>query len=65
MKEDISYEAAVKQLENIVAQLENDELGIDKMTEQIKTAQKLLKLCKDKLTKAEKEVDEILKDDKE
>ena len=54
-----------KQLENIVAQLENDELGIDKMTEQIKTAQKLLKLCKDKLTKAEKEVDEILKDDKE
>lgn len=65
MKEDISYEAAVKQLENIVAQLENDVLGIDKMTEQIKTAQKLLKLCKDKLTKAEKEVDEILKDDKE
>lgn len=36
MKEDISYEAAVKQLENIVAQLENDELGIDKMTEQYK-----------------------------
>jgi exodeoxyribonuclease VII small subunit len=65
MKEDISYEAAVKQLENIVAQLENDELGIDKMTEQIKTAQKLLKLCKDKLTKAENEVDEILKNDKE
>jgi exodeoxyribonuclease VII small subunit len=58
----ISYEDAVKQLENIVSQMENNELDIDQMSSQLKTAQKLIKLCKDKLIKTDEEINKILKD---
>ena len=59
-KEEIKYEDAVKELEHIVAQMENNELDIDVMGERLKKAQKLMKLCRDKLTKANQEVKKIL-----
>ena len=61
-KEEIKYEDAVKELEHIVAQMENNELEIDVMGERLKKAQKLMKLCRDKLTKADQEVKKILDD---
>lgn len=61
-KEEIKYEDAVKELEYIVAQMENNELDIDVMGERLKKAQKLMKLCRDKLTKADQEVKKILND---
>lgn len=61
-KEEIKYEDAVKELEHIVAQMENNELDIDVMGERLKKAQKLMKLCRDKLTKADQEVKKILND---
>lgn len=61
-KEEIKYEDAVKELEHIVAQMENNELDIDVMGERLKKAQKLMKLCRDKLTKADQEVKKILDD---
>lgn len=59
-KEEIKYEKALDRLERIVKQMENDELDIDVMGEQLKQAQKLIKLCKDKLTKADNEIKRIL-----
>ena len=59
MKE-IKYEAALAELQAIVGKLENDELDIDQMTEQLKRAQELIKLCKDKLTKTDEEIKKIL-----
>ncbi|HEY9542116.1 exodeoxyribonuclease VII small subunit [Prevotella sp.] len=59
-KEEIKYEDAVKQLELIVDQMENNELDIDEMADRLKKAQKLLKLCKDRLTKADQEIKKIL-----
>ncbi len=59
-KEEIKYEEALERLERIVKQMENDELDIDVMGEQLKQAQKLIKLCKDKLTKADNEIKKIL-----
>lgn len=60
MKEEISYEEAMMQLEQIVEQIENNELGIDELTSKLKQAQRLLKMCKDKLTKTDKEVEKLL-----
>lgn len=60
MKEEISYEEAMTQLEQIVEQIENNELGIDELTSKLKQAQRLLKMCKDKLTKTDKEVEKLL-----
>lgn len=61
MKEN-TYEEALKQLETIVAKMENDELDIDSLSQQLKTAQRLIKLCKDKLAKADGEIKKILGD---
>lgn len=63
MPKEIKYEEALKQLETIVDKMENDELDIDGLGEQLKTAQKLIKLCKDKLTKTNEEIKKILEDD--
>ena len=56
----MKYEEAMRQIELIVAKMENDELDIDEMSEQLKTAQQLIKLCKDKLTTTETEIQKIL-----
>jgi len=60
MEKEMKYEEAMRQIELIVAKMENDELDIDEMSEQLKTAQQLIKLCKDKLTKTEMEIQKIL-----
>ena len=49
MAKEIKYEEALSQLEDIVSKMENEELDIDELTTELKQAQKLVKLCKDKL----------------
>lgn len=60
MKQEIKYEEAVRQLEEIVEKMENNELDIDQLSEQLKKAQALIKLCKDRLTKTDEEIKKIL-----
>lgn len=56
----MKYEEAVRQLEEIVRQLENNELDIDELSAKLRQAQQLIKLCKDKLTKTDEEIKKIL-----
>ena len=63
MKEELKYEQAYQELQTIVRKMENDELDIDQMAEQIKHAQQLIKLCKDKLTKTEEDIKKILEEE--
>lgn len=63
MAKTMKYEEAVCELEAIVDKLENDELDIDSMAERLKEAQKLIKLCKDKLTKTDEEIKKLLNGD--
>ncbi|MBR5061988.1 MAG: exodeoxyribonuclease VII small subunit [Prevotella sp.] len=64
MEEKIKYEEAVRQLEEIVRKMESNELDIDQLSEQLKTAKRLFKLCKDRLTMTDEEIKKILEDDK-
>ena len=57
----MKYETAMRQLEDIAAKMENGELDIDSLCEQLKTAQKLIEQCRDKLTKTDEEINKILK----
>ena len=59
MKE-LKYEAAMAELQTITRKMENDELDIDQMSEQLKRAKELIKLCKDKLTKTDEEIKKTL-----
>lgn len=62
MTEEISYTAAYKELQEIVLEMENSEIDIDELDTRIKRASQLLKICKDKLFKTEKEVAKVLEE---
>ena len=59
MNEELKYEEALAQLETIVRKMESNEYDIDELAAQLKTAQRLIKFCKDKLTKTEEELQKI------
>lgn len=56
MNENMKYEEAMAQLETIVRKMESNELDIDEIAAQLKTAQRLIKFCRDKLIKTESEL---------
>lgn len=60
MKEEITYTAAFEELKEIVDQLENDNISVDELTEKMKRATVLMKICRDKLTKTEEEVSKTI-----
>ena len=62
-KEEMKYEKAVSELEEIVDKMERDELDIDQLSEQLKRAKVLVKLCKDKLTKTDEEIKKLLSEE--
>lgn len=62
MAKEMKYEVAMQQLEDIADKMESGELDIDSLCEQLKTAQKLIKVCKDKLTKTGDDIKKILED---
>lgn len=63
MATETKYEEAIRQLEDIVEKLENNELNIDEMSKQLKKAQQLIKLCKERLTKTDAEIQKILSEE--
>lgn len=60
MKKGMKYEEAMRELEQIVTRMENGEPDIDTLAAQLKTAQELIKYCKDKLTKTDEDIKKIL-----
>lgn len=56
MNNEQKYEEAFAQLQDIVRKLEGDQYDIDEIAAQLKTAQRLIKFCKDKLSKTEEEI---------
>ena len=59
MEENIKYEEALAQLETIVRKMEANEYDIDELAAQLKTAQRLIAFCKNKLTETEAELQKI------
>lgn len=62
MSKKISYTEAYNELQDIVSEMENSEINIDLLDTRIKRASELLKICKDKLFKTEKNVQDILEE---
>lgn len=63
-KKEMSYEAAMKQLQEIVDNLENNTLGIDTLSKQLQEAQELIAFCKKRLGEVEEEVKTVLENGK-
>ena len=56
----MTYEQAVKRLEEIVKRIEGGDMDIDSLTANLKEAKGLVEFCKEKLTNVEAEVKKCL-----
>lgn len=52
----------MKELEEIVAEIEQGEISIDSLSEKVKRASELIRICKAKLTSTEEDVNKILEE---
>ena len=59
-KKEESYKEAIEKLRRIVAEIDRDELDVDLLSEKVKEASRLIKLCKEKLYKVDEEVRNVL-----
>ena len=59
-KKSISYKDAIAEIELIVKKIENEESDVDELAGNVKRVAELIKICKEKLYKAEKEVKDII-----
>jgi len=62
MKKTESYNESIAKLRAIVSDIEKGELDVDVLSEKVKEASRLIKVCKDKLHKADEEVKKILEE---
>ena len=56
----ISYSRALSELEKIIAEIESEETDLDVLSEKVKRAASLIKLCRAKLRSTEEEVKKAL-----
>lgn len=61
-KENISYTEAFNELQEIVSEIEDGEISVDELSEKVKRASLLIKICKQILTSTEENVNAVLKD---
>ncbi len=58
---ELTYKQAMQELEAILAEIESEDVDIDKMTGMIKRATELIEFCKTRLTKTKDEIEKSLK----
>jgi exodeoxyribonuclease VII small subunit len=62
MNENPTYSEAFEELQTIVTEIENGEISVDELSDKVKRATELIRICKVKLTTTEENVNKILKD---
>ena len=62
MKDAPDYKDAIEEIESIVGERENEKVDVDALTEKVKRAAYLIKLCKNKLKKTDDEVKKVLEE---
>ncbi|MCC9042053.1 exodeoxyribonuclease VII small subunit [Myroides sp. M-43] len=58
--EQLTYEQAALELEDILNDLKNDEVTVDDLANKVERASKLIVFCKEKLTSTEQQVEGII-----
>ena len=62
MSKEPNYTEAFEELQEIVLEIEQGEISVDELSEKVKRAAILIKICKAKLTNTEEDVAKILKE---
>ena len=61
-KKEETYNEAIEKLRKIVAEIVNGDLDVVILSEKLKEATRLIKLCKEKLYKVDEEVKKVLEE---
>ena len=61
MSDEPNYTEAYEELQAIVSEIESGEISVDELSQKVKRATILIKICKAKLTATEEDVEGILK----
>ncbi|GAB3831398.1 exodeoxyribonuclease VII small subunit [Pontibacter rugosus] len=59
----MTYREATQELEEILRAIENDAVDVDELTQKVQRSSQLIKLCKEKLRKAEKAIDQVFNEE--
>ncbi len=62
MSETPGYTEAFEELQAIVAEIEDGEISVDELSDKVKRATELIRICKKKLHSTDEDVREILKE---
>ena len=62
MSDKINYVESFNELQKIVSEIEQGEISVDELSEKVKRAAELIRICKSKLTSTEEDVNRILKE---
>ncbi len=62
MNEIVNYNEAFEELQGIVSEIEQGEISVDELSQKVKRAALLIKICKSKLATTEEDVNKILKE---
>ncbi|MGC1242696.1 MAG: exodeoxyribonuclease VII small subunit [Chryseosolibacter sp.] len=62
MIENPNYAQAFEELQQIVSEIEEGHISVDDLSEKVKRAALLIRICKSKLTATEEDVNKILKE---
>jgi len=62
MNDQPNYTEAFEELQTIVTEIEQGEISVDELSEKVKRASLLIKICKTKLHSTEEDVNKILKE---
>lgn len=57
-----TYKDALQEIESIISEIEDETVDVDVLAEKVKRAADLIKYCKEKLVKTEKEVARVLEE---
>ncbi len=57
---EVKYSKAIKKLDEILAKIETQEIDVDELADNVKEAVDLLKVCKNKIEKAQLEVKKVV-----
>ena len=62
MNDNINYTSAFEELQYIINEIEQEEISVDELSEKVKRAAQLIRICKAKLVSTEEDVNTILKE---
>jgi len=62
VEDEVAYRDAIEELESILEEIEDDDVGLDDLAEKVERASELVEICRNKIDDTEMQVQSIIDD---